>query len=95
MPTQNQPSSSNPPTTTSKTLVVSDSMHYNIIEDMKKTRANISLHELRKLKHQQKLLLKELNATPLSSLPNGVISKAAKGSRKPPDKVDATDTVLI
>ena len=30
LPTQNQPSSSNPPTSTSKTLVVSDPMDYNI-----------------------------------------------------------------
>jgi len=95
LPTQNQPLSSNPPTTTSKTLVVSNPMDCNIVEDMKKTRVNISLHELNKLKYQQKLLLKELNATPISPLPSGVVSKAAKGSGKPPDKVDATDTVLI
>ena len=80
LPTQNQPSSCNSPST-SKTLVVSDSMDYNIIEDMKKTRANISLHELSKIKHQQNLLLKELNAVPASPLPNGVISKEAKRIR--------------
>ena len=74
-PTQNQPSSSNPPTTTSKTLVVSNPMDYNIVEGMNKTRANICLHELNKLKHQQKLLLKELNATPISPLPSGVVAK--------------------
>ena len=37
--------------TPSKTLIVSDEMEYNIIEDMKKTRANINLYELSKLKH--------------------------------------------
>ena len=36
----------------SRTLIVSDEMEYNIIDDMKKTRANITLYELRKLKHQ-------------------------------------------
>ena len=41
-----------------KTLIVSDEMEYNIIDDMKKTRANITFYELSKLKHQQKLLLK-------------------------------------
>lgn len=63
---------------------------------MNKTRANISLHELSKLRNQQKLLLKELNAVPSSPLPTSVLSKAAKGSGKPPsDKVDANDVVLI
>ena len=71
-------------------------MDYNIIEDMKKTRENISLFELNKLKHQQKLLLKELNAIPSSPLPNVVMSKAAKGIGKPPsDRVEAIDDVLI
>lgn len=51
VPTQNQPSSSNPPSS-SKTLVVVESIDYNIIKDMKKTRANICIFELRKLKHQ-------------------------------------------
>jgi len=36
----------------SKTLVISDTVKYNIVEDMKKTRANITLHELTKLKQQ-------------------------------------------
>jgi len=92
---QTKPSSSNPPSS-SKNLVVLDSMDYNIIEDMKKTQANISLHELSKLKHQQKLLLKDLNAVPSSPLPTSVLSKAAKGSGRPPlDKVDSTDAILI
>lgn len=51
VPTQNQPSFSNPPSS-SKTLVVLDSMDYNIVEDMKKTRENIYLFDLSKLKHQ-------------------------------------------
>lgn len=48
---QNQPSSSNIPST-SKTLVVSDSMDYNIVDDMKKTKVNITMFEVSKLKHQ-------------------------------------------
>ncbi len=61
----------------------------DFVEDMKKTLANISLYELSKLKHQQKLLLKEINAVPSSPLPTSV-------SGKPPsDKVDATDAILI
>ena len=51
LPTQNQPSFFNPPTSTTKTLVVSDPMEYNIVEDMKNIKANISLHELSKLKN--------------------------------------------
>lgn len=47
---QPTPSSYNPPSS-SKTLVVVDTMEYNIVEDMKKARENISLHELSKLKH--------------------------------------------
>lgn len=66
---------------------------------MKKTRANIMLYELIKLKHQQKLLLKELNAVPTSPLPAVVVSQAAPGMGKPPstssDKVKPTDVVLI
>jgi len=48
---QSQPSTSNIPST-SKTLVVSDSMDYNIVDDMKKTKANITMFELSKLKQQ-------------------------------------------
>ena len=48
--------------TPSRTLIFPDEMEYNIIEDMKKTRANITFYELSKLKHQQKVLLKELHA---------------------------------
>lgn len=55
-------------------LIISDEMDYNIIEDMNKARANITLHELSKLKHQQKLILKELNAVPTTPLPATVIS---------------------
>lgn len=71
-------------------------MDYNIIEVMKKTRENISIFELSKLKHQQKLLLKELNVVPSSRLPNGVLSKVANETGKPPsNRVEATDVVLI
>lgn len=89
---QNQPSSSNIPST-SKKLVVSDSMDYNIIDDMKNTKANITMFELRKLKQQQKLLLKELNAIPSSPLPS---AKVANDSGQPPSRrIEATDTILI
>lgn len=92
---QNQPSSSNLPST-SKTLVVSDSMDYNIIKDMKKTKENITMFELSKLKHLQKILLKELNFIPSSPLPNAVFSKATNDSGQPPSgKVEATDVFLI
>lgn len=95
IPSQNQPSASNPPST-SKTIVVTDSMDYNIIEDMKKTKTNITMFELSKLKHKQKLLLKELDAVPSSPLPNVVLSKAANEIGKPPlSRVEATDAVLI
>jgi len=60
--------------TPSKILIVLDEMEYNIIEDMKKTRANITFYELSKLKHQQKILLKELHAVPVAPLSATVIS---------------------
>jgi len=75
-PTQTSPVQTDSPTP-SKTLIVSDGMEYNIIEDMKKTRANITFYELSKLKHQQKLLLKELHAVPVAPLPAAVISQAS------------------
>lgn len=34
----------------SKTLIIYDTMEYNIMEDMKKFKSNISLYEVRKLK---------------------------------------------
>ena len=71
-------------------------MDYKIIENMKKTKANITMFELSKLKHQQKLLLKELNAVPSSPLPNAVLSKVANEIGKPPPgRVEAIDAVLI
>jgi len=95
IPSQNQSSASNPPSK-SKTLVVTDSMDYNIIEDMKKTKENITMFELSKLKLQQKNLLKELDAVPSSPLPNAVLYKAANEIGKPPpSRVEATDVVLI
>jgi len=71
-------------------------MDYNIIEDMNKTKENITMFELSKLKHQQKLLLKELDVVPSSPLPNAVLSKAAnKSSKPPPGRVEDTNVVLI
>ena len=66
---------------------------------MKKTRANIIFYELSKLKHQQKILLKELQAVPIAPLPTVVISQASHEMGTPPtnvtDKVDPTDIDLI
>lgn len=96
--TQTSPVQSDSPTL-SKTLIVSDEMEYNIVEDMKKTGANITFHELSKLKHQQKLLLKELHAIPVAPLPVIVISQASHEMGRPPtnmaNKVDPNDITLI
>lgn len=80
---QEIPSSSNSPSST-RTLVVSDTIEYNIVEDMKKIKANISLHELTKLKQQHKCLLKELNIVFASPLLTVVVFKASNGMGKPP-----------
>ena len=77
------PFSSNSPSSP-RTLVVSDTIGYNIVEDMKKIEENISIHELTKLKQQQKFLPKELNAVPTSPLPIVVVSKSSNGMGKPP-----------
>jgi len=82
-----------------KTLIVSDKMEYNIVDDMKKTREKITFHNLSKLKHQQKMLLKELKAVPTSSLHVVVVSQAAQEIGRPPstslNKIDPTDITLI
>ena len=86
-------------TTPSKTLIISDEMEYNIVEDMKKTRANTTFHELSKLKHQQKILLKEFHAVPVAPLSTVVISQASHDMGRPPtdaiNKVDPNDIALI
>lgn len=85
--------------TPSKMLIVSDEMEYNIIEDMKKTRANITFYELSKLKHHKKILLKELHAMLVVPLPTAVISQASHEMGRPPtnmiNKVDPNDIALI
>lgn len=63
------PKASSSPSSSSKTLLVSDNIECNIFKDMKKTKANISLYEVSKLKQQQRLLLNALNAIPTSPLP--------------------------
>lgn len=74
-------------------------MEYNIIEDMKKTRANINLFVLSKLKHQQKVLLKELHVVPVAPLPTVLISQASHDMGIPPsnaiNKFDPNDIALI
>lgn len=71
-------------------------MEYNIIDDTKKTRANITLYELSKLKHQQKIMMKELHAVPTTSLPTAV---ASHNLGRPPtntiNKIDPNDIALI
>eukprot|EP00253_Pinus_taeda_P010678 PITA_10678 len=85
--------------TPSKTLIIPDEMEYNIIEDMKRTRAKITFYELSKLKHQQKILMKELHAIPVASLPAAIISQASHDMGRPPtnvmNKVDPNDIALI
>jgi len=80
-------------------LIILNEMEYNIVEDTKKTKANITLHELSKLKNQQKLLLKELNVIPTTPLPATVISHATHEMGRPPtsikNKIDPTDIALI
>ena len=49
-----------PPPDTSVSLPTLD---YNIVQDMKKALANISLCELTKIKRQQEILLRELGKT--------------------------------
>lgn len=66
---------------------------------MKKTRENIKFHELSKLKHQQKLLLKELKVVPTAPLPVVIISQAVQEMGRPPsaslNKIYPTDIALI
>jgi len=74
-------------------------MEYNIVEDMKKIRANITFYELSKLKHQHKLLIKELKVAPTSPLLALVISYAAQEMGRHPttslDKISSTDIYLL
>lgn len=96
--TQTSPVKSNP-SIPSKTLIVSDEMEYNIVEHMKKNMANIIFHELSKLKHQQKILLKELHAIPVAPLPATAISQDSHEMGMPPtnmeNKFDPDDIALI
>lgn len=71
-------------------------MGYNIIDDMKKTRANVTLYELSKLKHQQKIIMKELNVVPTTFLPTSI---AFHNMGIPPpnaiNQIDPNDIALI
>lgn len=68
-PSYNSPKaiSSNP--SSSKTLIGSNNIEYNIVEDMNKNKENISLFEVSMMKKQRKLLLNALSATPNSPFP--------------------------
>ena len=54
---------------------------------MKKMRDNITFYELSKLKHPQKVLLKELHVIPEKPLPPLVISQASHEMGRPPTNV--------
>ena len=65
---------------------------------MKKTKANISLHEMTKLKKQHKFFLRDLKAISVEPIQPPVIAQASKYTRKPPssaNKVNPNDLVLI
>ena len=66
---------------------------------MKKNRANNTFYELSKLKHQKKLLLKELHIILVAPLPATVISQASHEMGRPPtnvtSKVDPNGIALI
>ena len=51
------------------TMVVFDTIEYNIVEDMKKSRANISIHELTKLKQKNNVGLRGLLAQGFQQTP--------------------------
>ena len=74
-------------------------MEYNIVDDMKKTRDNITLYELSKLKHPQKIMMKELHAVPIVPLPTAVLSQASHNMGRPPtnaiNKIDSNEISLI
>lgn len=52
----------------SKDMIVFDKIEYNTCENMKKTKENISVYEVSKLKQQQELFLSALNVVLTSSL---------------------------
>ena len=72
------------PSTTSKTLIVSDTVEYNIVEYMKKIKANISLHEMKKLKQQKNFFLRELKEILVEPIQPPIIAQASKDTGKPP-----------
>lgn len=69
------------------------------MEDMKNTKADITFHELSKMKHQQKLFLKDLKIVPILPLPTTIISQAAQEMGRPPntslDRINPTNIYLI
>jgi len=65
---------------------------------MRKTRENISLHELTKLKQQQKILFRELKSVLVAPSPSDIVTQATNDMGKPPassNKVNPTELVLI
>lgn len=80
-------------------MVVFHTMEYNIIENMKKVKDNISFYEVAKINQQHKYLLKQLNVVHASHFSIVVTSKASKGIGKPSidplDKIDLTNAMVI
>lgn len=64
-------------------------LDYNIVEDMKKTRANISLCELIKLTGQRDILLRALDKTSI-----GNVASSSKGPSKSPRSFTSVLNVL-
>jgi hypothetical protein len=66
--------SASKPSTNNQDIV---SMEYNIVEDLKKIKANISILDLCKISHQRKLLLDALkeNDTPIATTSKNVVKE--------------------
>lgn len=66
-------------------------MEYNIVEEMKKTGENISLHELTKIKQQQIFLLRELKVVLVSPLASAIVTQASYDIGKPQSSSSKVD----
>jgi len=61
--------------------MISDGIEYDIVENMKTTKANISLYEVNILKKKHKILLNDFNATPKSPLSMNVVTIKTKNTK--------------
>ena len=71
------------------TLMSLPAIEYNIVEDMKKARANICLFELTKITNQRDILLRALGKTS-----TGDVTSSNKESSKSPDALTSTINAL-